>query len=284
MKTPDELKQEIKLLLEQNKHLHPPEIARRLGVPEACLLATAVGAEATRLVANPARILADIKNWGSVLCVFGNEIGSFMPLGHIDSIKLRGTTLYLRGDHLDAEIESSVITDAYLLIEKDEMHGNTRSLQFFDGEGNSVLKVYIFHKTKFRDAKSVFDALTSANQSRVFHPSPIAKGLFDPRAMSQATDADAEDLPGLHSDQALREFLTLGDRFEIECFTRFTRACWTGVVNKIRIDTRMIHFHEEDLRAHLRLEAFQQWTHTSSGRLAAQGCEGRLLRICRLNN
>jgi putative heme iron utilization protein len=277
------LTEQVKALIEEHKHIHPPELARLLNVPEAALVASAIGAGATRLQVEPAKILAGISDWGSVLCVFGSECGSFMPLGLINSIDFQSDGFWLKADHLSAQIETSAISDVYLLIEQDDMHGNTRSLQFFDGAGDPVLKVYIFHKTKFKAAQVTFDALTSDDQSRAFSPADLPSSTFDPQALSKQSDSDTESLAILNSKEILGTFLEPGARFEIECLTRFARALWCGNLNKIRMDENMVHLHEEDIRAHLRFDAFKQWHYTNSGGLSAQDDSGRLLRLVKLS-
>lgn len=280
---PDLLKERVKALIEEHKHIHPPEIARMLSVPEASLVASAIGAGATRLVPDPAKVLAGITDWGSVLCVFGSECGSFMPLGHVDSIEFSDSTFHLKGGHLDAEIETASIVDAYLFVEQDDMHGKTRTLQFFDGVGDPVLKVYIFHKTKFKEALKEFESLVIENQDRIFTPHDIAAPIFDPQHVSAQADPDTETLVEINSEELLTTFLEKDALFEIECLTRHARAVWTGSLRKIRIDEKMLHMHEEDIRAHLRFDAFKLWSYTDSGGLSAQSEQGRTLRLHKLS-
>lgn len=268
-------------LLKSHAHLHPPEVAQLLDVPEAVLPACRIGTGATRLKADVSAILKPVAEWGRVLCAFSTSCGVHMPLGDVSSHVREDGVLCLQGSHMRAEVDASAISDIYLFVDRDESHGNTRSIQCFDAAGAAVLKVFIFHKSKFATAHSYFASLTAADQSRVFAVGTPTEGQFDARKASLSEDPDGEPVVGIGTRTALAEMLVQGGGFSIEAVGRHARAIWTGALSGVRFDERMFHIHEPDLRSHFRFAPVNGMSRTSSGGLTLMGEEGRLLRFVR---
>lgn len=274
---PDRLIADWEALLASHNHLHPPEAARMLDVPESALVAARIGRGATRLEPDISHLLAPIAEWGRVLCAFSNSSGVHMPLGDV-SASLDGDVLRLSGEHMNAELDRTAIADAYLFVDADDSHGNTRSIQAFNAAGNSVLKVFIFHKTKFENAERHFKACASASQARTVTPRLPDPGAFDAEAASMAADPDqrpvAEEIRA-----ALASRLSTPTRIALELVGDHARVTWHGDIKGARLDETMFHLHEPDIRTHLRYAAMTGLAQSKHGALVINGAEGRLLRL-----
>ena len=279
---PDRLLSDWKVLAARHHHLHAPEAAKLMDVPEAALTAARIGTGATRLKADMAAILAPLPEWGRVLCAGSNACGVHMPLGRTD-IGRHGDALLLTAAHMRAMIDHGAVQDAYLFVNSDENHGNSRSLQFFDSAGNTVLKVFIFHKTRFEEAERYLLTLKSPDQSRMISPEFPAASCFDAEAASIADDPDVAPLTG-DIRAMLSAELSKAQPTEIEQVGDHTRLLWTGTPESPRFDETMFHFHQADLRAHLRYAPIISMARTASGALSLNGEEGRLLKISRKDN
>jgi len=231
-------------LLATGVHLHPPEIARQIGVSEAALVASRIGTGATRLLPDIARCLTPIDEWGRVLCAFSTYCGVHMPLGQVTAETGDTARVILRGDHMIAEVNSAAIAEAILFVDTDENHGNTRSIQFFDGQGATVLKVFIFHKTAFAKAAALFNALKHADQSRVSVPAEAATS----EGQAVWTGRPSED-----TQTALEAALPANAPVRIRAEGPHAHVTWIGALKGPRFGRGMMHLHEQTLRSHLRL-------------------------------
>lgn len=276
---PDRLLTDWKVLAARHHHLHAPEAAKLMDVPEAALTAARIGTGATRLKADMVEILAPLAEWGRVLCAGSNACGVHMPLGKTE-VRHDGDALVLSAGHMRAMIDHAAIEDAYLFVNSDENHGNSRSLQFFDSAGNTVLKVFIFHKTRFEEAERYLLDLKSSDQSRRITPKLPAASRFDAETASIADDPDESALTG-EVRSVLSAELSEAQPTEIEQVGDHTRLAWTGIPENPRFDETMFHFHQANLRAHLRYAPITSMARTASGALSLNGEEGRLLRIAR---
>lgn len=281
---PDDLLAAWQHLLQTHHHLHAPEAARLLGVPEAALVASRIGSGAVRLMPDIAAVLRPVSAWGRVLCAFSNPCGVHMPLGAV-SVAARGDgALRLSGPHMRAEIDAGAVADAYLFVDRDESHGNTRSVQFYDAAGAAILKVFIFHKTRFDAAEGHFAGLAANDQSRTHRAALPAARRYDARAVSLAEDPvaapiEAMDMKSLLADALSADPAETGGGFGIETVGDHARAVWRGRLSGVRLDERMLHLHETGLRSHLRYGPLIHAARTQAGALALDGKDGRLLRI-----
>ena len=273
----DRLLADWRELLATHHHLHAPEAAQLLGVPEAALLASRIGTGATRLKVDMSAILASISNWGRVLCAVSNASGVHMPLGRA-SLQRADDELLLSGEHMQAALNPAATTDAYLMLEHDENHGNSRSLQFFDAAGAPIVKIFIFHKGRFEDNYSDFMAMKSQDQSRQFTPTSVEVSMYASGARSVADDPDSETVQA-DMKTLIGDILEDNTFHDIEHFGAHSRVKWMGDVDGVRIDETMFHLHQSTLRSHLRYAPVTQIARTRSGAIAFSGENGRLLRI-----
>jgi len=274
---PDRLVSDWQALLASHQHLHPPEAARMLDVPESALVAARIGSGSKRLAPNPDRLLETIADWGRVLCAFSNASGVHMPLGDV-SASADPDALRLKGNHMSAELGRTAITDAYLFVDTDDSHGNTRSIQFFNAVGNTVLKVFIFHKARFEDVERLFKNCLSPNQARTITLGRPTPATFNAQAASIEEDPDQHPLTG-DIKAELTSHLSEPRRMELELVSDHARVTWRGRIKGARFDDAMFHLHEPDIRTHLRYAPMTDMAQSERGALIINGPQGRLLRL-----
>lgn len=265
--------------------MHAPDIAKRLNVSEASLLAARIGTGALRLQPDASALLSSISEWGRVLCAFSNGSGVHMPLGDLTLEMPEGGPLRMSGAHMQAEIDGEAVAEAFLFLDKDDSHGNSRSLQFFDESGAPIVKIFIFHKGRFEDMESGIRNLAAQDQSRMSKPRSTLPA-YDPQAVSRKHDRDQNAFETVGQD-AIESYLPdASGAAEIEAVSKHARVIWKGVLSGRRFANGMMHLHEAGLRSHLRMAPLQvAWT-TGKGGLAFDGAaseEGgnapRLLRL-----
>ena len=281
MNNPDTLLAAWGRLLETHAHLHAPDAARMLAVPDSALAAARIGSGAVRLKPDIGALLAPISKWGRVLCAFSNACGVHMPLGAVTAESGEGGAFRLRGEHMRAEIDAGAVADAYLFVDRDDSHGNTRSVQFYNAAGAPILKVFIFHKTLFEAAERHLTEFKADDQSRTVRTAKPAAGEFDARAASLAEDPLAAPLEGIDTRAILADLFGMdtGGGFTVEAVGDHARAVWQGALSGVRMDERMFHLHETDIRSHLRYAPLCRAAKTKAGAVALDGADGRLLRI-----
>lgn len=256
---PQALRQDWEILKASRPHLHNPEAARLLGVPEAALIASRLGAGAIRLPAAPLEILTPISEWRRVLVAVHNALGVSLALGQVDDVRQIDDAVRLTGEHLHTEFSATAVANVFWFVEVDENHGRTRSLQFSDAAGQDVIKVFLFHKTAAAAAERRFKALAEGIEQAAFKPvaAPDPARLFMPD----------RELPGVverlatQGPQAFRKvFERLGALKAAVCIDTFApRASqrFRGRVTHARMDEVMVHLHEPDIRMHLRPNVLQ---------------------------
>lgn len=251
---PDAILEGWRALLATGRHLHAPDIARELDVSEAALVAARIGQGAVRLSPSPAALLERLSECGRVLCAFSNASGVLMPLGHTSLQMDAGGLLTLSGDHMTASLDAGAVAEVFLFEDSDPNHGSSRSLQFFDEAGAPIVKVFIFHKGNFRAVSPHFLALAHDDQSRVPRPESVASA-FDPLNASLLADAQCDELSAKDPQSLLEPFFAEADGVpvQIEAVARHALVLWRGCVTKPAFRGGMLHLHETDLRAHLRL-------------------------------
>ena len=253
-------------------HLHNPEAARILGVPEAALVASRLGAGAIRLPADPLQILSPISEWRRVLVAVHNALGVSLALGQVEDVAQVGDVIRLRGSHLDTSFSAASVANAFWFVEVDDNHGRTRSLQFSDAGGGDIIKVFLFHKTAAAAAERRFKALAETVAQTAFSPAamPDPAGLYTPdRDQPGRIELLAASAP-LAFQTALSRMGELNAPVHIDTFALRAAQSFRGRVTHARTDEVMAHLHEPDIRMHLRpgvLRAVQ--VRRLEGRIAA---------------
>ncbi|MFN3629386.1 MAG: ChuX/HutX family heme-like substrate-binding protein [Casimicrobiaceae bacterium] len=143
---PDALLAARQALLASGAHLHGPDIAERLGVPEAAIFAARVGQDAIELVADLVTLLAPLAEWSKVLIATRSPFGAALCLGRFAPPTAADGRLCLENAEHRIEVATASVDRIYLLREADKMHGQSLSLNAFDAAGDALLRVYLLSK------------------------------------------------------------------------------------------------------------------------------------------
>ena len=253
-------------------HLHNPEAARILGVPEAALVASRLGSGALRLPADPLDVLSPITEWRRVLVAVHNALGVSLALGQVKEVAQEGDAIRLTGPHLHTEFSAASVANAFWFVEVDDSHGRTRSLQFSDAGGNDIIKVFLFHKTAAANAERRFKGLGETIAQTPFAPAEARdpSHLFTPdRDHPGVTEVLAADAPQAFRT-ALSQLGELNAPVHVDTFALRAAQSFRGRVTHARIDEVMAHLHEPDIRMHLRPGVLQAvHVRRLEGRIAA---------------
>jgi hypothetical protein len=132
-------------LLAEHHHLHGPEAAALLGVPEAALLASATGYGNRPLAGALTDILAPVAGWGRVLLAARNGLG--VHLNVMARARVEATVGGLQLSREQHEIRLATTGIARIdLFEENDAHGRTLSLNWFDAAGHAIGRLFLMSK------------------------------------------------------------------------------------------------------------------------------------------
>ncbi len=121
--------------------LRPRDLAERLGVVEADLVAAQVGHGATRIEAAPDRLMPAICRLGEVMALTRNASAVHERTGTYDDWHPGSHAAMILGPEIDLRVFPSHWVHGFALV-NDSGKGPSRSLQVFDASGEAIHKVY----------------------------------------------------------------------------------------------------------------------------------------------
>jgi putative hemin transport protein len=170
------------------------DAALRLGVSEAELVATRIGQGVTRLRGPWPEIIGAMGSAGEVLALTRNDSVVHERHGIYGDLSVDGHVGLIVGEDIDLRIFFAGWTHGFA-VQEDTKAGPRHSLQFFDGAGQAIHKIYATGKT---DA-----AAFAAIAARFTAPEQTAAMTITPAAARIAPRPDSEiDVAGLRSGWA----------------------------------------------------------------------------------
>ncbi|MCX7363670.1 MAG: hemin-degrading factor [Alphaproteobacteria bacterium] len=186
------------------------DAAATLGVSEAELVALGVGTTATPLDGDWRAILNEMPAAGRVMCLTRNEHCVHERHGRFEDVQVNGPHGLVLGPDIDLRLFLGQWKLGFAVREPLRA-GERLSLQFFDGSGEAVHKIYATGETD----RAAFDALIARHSA-----AEVPSVALTPRAPDAVDRPDADiDLDGLR--QAWRamkdthEFFGLLGRFKV---------------------------------------------------------------------
>lgn len=165
---PDLIHDRWRKALLANPHLHGPEAAALLGVPEAALLASATGRGNQPLSGSFADMLTPIADWGRVLLACRNRLGVMLTI--LGSPRFDHRTpefLHVRDGPIQSLLSTRGIDRIDLFQERDG-HGTTLSLNWFDPDGQVIGRLFLMSKRGRAVATEFLMRFASPDTSRVW--------------------------------------------------------------------------------------------------------------------
>jgi len=135
--TPDSIRQ----ALAENTGLRARDLATKLGVTEADLVAAQVGDTVTRITADPDRLMQAICTFGEVMALTRNDSVVHERTGTYDAWHPGQHAAMILGPEIDLRIFPRHWVHGFA-VRNDSGKGPSRSLQVFDASGEAVHKVY----------------------------------------------------------------------------------------------------------------------------------------------
>lgn len=141
------------------------DAARLLDVTEAQLVALGCGGTTTRLQGPLTDIYKRLPELGSIMALTRNESAVHERRGVFGELSLTGHVGLVVGDDIDLRLFFHHYKSAFALR---ETHGGEtrRSLQFFDGHGAAMQKIYVEDPERVEAFEAIVRDFTSSDQSR----------------------------------------------------------------------------------------------------------------------
>ena len=136
------------------------DAATTLGVSEAELVALGVGTTATALAADWRSILSEMPQVGRVMCLTRNEHCVHERHGRFEDVQVTGPHGLVLGPDIDLRLFLGSWKHGFAVREPLKQ-GERLSLQFFDGTGEAVHKIYATDETD----RAAFDALIARHRA-----------------------------------------------------------------------------------------------------------------------
>lgn len=130
----------------RHPHLHGPEAAARLGVPEAALVASRIGDGACALDTDLAALLLGCEDWGKLLFAARNAMGVCITILDDATVGHAPGRVALRTSAVEAVIDTQAAASVFLFEDRDA-HGHTVSLNWFDARGDVLGRLFLMAKS-----------------------------------------------------------------------------------------------------------------------------------------
>jgi putative hemin transport protein len=158
---------EIGAFRAENREMRERDIAAKLGISEAALIAAEVGITAIRIDADVNRFLARVGELGEVLALSRNESAVHEKIGVYENIKAGVQSAIVLGENIDLRIFPKRWAHGFA-VRKIDGDREKLSLQFFDKAGDAVHKVHLRPASNVAAYHSIVAELRLDSQSQEF--------------------------------------------------------------------------------------------------------------------
>lgn len=175
---PDRLLEAWETLRQSDPHVHGPDAAARLRVPEARLVASKVGLGATALEMQLRELLYSSASWGKLLIAIRSASGVVLNLLETVSSSYDPATRRIRisGPAHDIVLADTESGSCFLLEDRDA-HGHTFSINWFDPRGDVVGRIFLMAKSGRERALPTLQRFARSSQIRTVEVDPCAPPL-----------------------------------------------------------------------------------------------------------
>jgi len=152
--------------LKSARKLHNRDAAEALGISEAELLASAIGAGVTRLDGDFRNLLKRVPELGTVMALTRNESCVHEKDGVYSNISAENMVGLVLGEQIDLRLFFSHWNLGYAL-EEETPRGTQRSFQFYDACGEAMHKIFLRPGSDIAAFRRLAEAFTSVKQAPV---------------------------------------------------------------------------------------------------------------------
>ena len=158
---------EIRAFRAENPKMRERDIATRLEISEAALVAAEVGISATRIDASVDRFLERIASLGEIMALSRNESAMHEKIGVYENMKFGAQAAIVLGENIDLRIFPKRWVHGFAVTKTD---GDQKrlSLQFFDKAGDAVHKIHLRPASNVEAYHAMVAELRIEDQSQEF--------------------------------------------------------------------------------------------------------------------
>ena len=203
-------KQEIRAFHDDNKNMRERDVAAKLGISEAQLIAAYVGNGATQIIPHPDQVMHLAGTLGEVMALTRNASCVSEKIGVYENYHTGTHAAMVLTQDIDLRMFPTHWCHAFM-VEKETNAGVQRSVQVFDAAGDAVHKVFM------RDEDKVDEWQIAKMQIAL--PDQFDTISVDPRTAPEAAKSDASKLDILRKEWArltdTHQFLRLTSKLKM---------------------------------------------------------------------
>lgn len=169
------------------------DLATKLGISEAQLVAAQCGANATRIHAHPDRVIGAVMELGEVMALTRNESCVSEKVGTYADYHSGAHAAMVLGEEIDMRFFPAHWKHAFM-VEKEIDSGTRRSIQVFDAAGDAVHKVFMRDGSDMNGWANAWHDLRLEDQSVTLRA--------EPRKPAETPKADASKVDILRKEWA----------------------------------------------------------------------------------
>lgn len=178
--------EEIRAARAENPKLRDRDLADRLGVSEAALVAADTGLGVTRIAAHPDVLVPPLAALGEVMALTRNESAVHEKVGHYANYTSGAHAAMVVTEEIDLRIFPRHWVHAFA-VERTGEGGVRRSLQVFDAAGDAVHKVHLRAGSDFAAWGALVADLADGDRSQT-----VATASREPAEAPKADPAKAD--------------------------------------------------------------------------------------------
>lgn len=206
-----ELRSRWEALRASSPRLHARDAAAQLGVSEAELVASGVGAGTRRLNPDWTELLTGLEAVGQVTTLVRNESCVHEKTGRWHEVQVTPHHALVLGEDIDLRLFPRGWAHAFAVV-AESAHGTRRSFQVFDRSGTAVLKVFVAEGGDVAAFEALASRLATPGASPELEVAPV------PPVEAERPDADI-DVAGFRQGwrglQDTHDFFPLLRRFGV---------------------------------------------------------------------
>ncbi|MEO2038955.1 MAG: ChuX/HutX family heme-like substrate-binding protein [Martelella sp.] len=181
--------EQIREFRSQNPKMRERDIATRLGISEAALVAAEVGLTATRIAPEPSHLLDHAESFGEIMALSRNESAVHEKIGVFENIKNGKKAAIVLGENIDLRIFPNRWVHAFAVTKTDDNGAEKLSLQYFDMTGTAVFKLHLRPASNVEAYRDFVEKYRLEDQSQT-----VLTEAFAPHDADYARDANAVDV------------------------------------------------------------------------------------------
>ncbi|MBB2711595.1 hemin-degrading factor [Rhizobium sophoriradicis] len=178
---------EIRAFRAENSKMRERDIAARLKISEAALVAAETGISVTRIDGSALKLLERVAGLGEVMALSRNESAVHEKIGVFENIKMGMQSAIVLGENIDLRIFPNRWEHGFA-VSKWDGDQERLSLQYFDKAGNAVHKVHLRPNSNVEAYHAIVAELKLEDQSQEFVEAEISN------AADETADVDRDEL------------------------------------------------------------------------------------------